>query len=105
MKTNRTNIEYINNNVYMCTTSQKTNHRTRVYLPAFAKEILLKYKRRKRTLFPPISNVNFNIAIKKIALLAGWTAEIEVTRSKKGVHVEKFKDEKKTYFRFCDLIA
>lgn len=105
MKTNRTNIEYINKNVYLCTTSQKTNLRSRVYLPDFAKEILLKYKRRKRTLFPPISNVNFNLAIKKIALLAGWTEEIEVTRSKRGEHVAKFKDERKTYFRFCDLIA
>jgi hypothetical protein len=105
IKANRTNIEYINKNVYMCTTSQKSNIRSRVYLPDFAKEILLKYKRRKRTLFPPISNVNFNIAIKKIALLAGWTEEIEVTRSKRGEHHEKFKDEKKAYYRFCDLIA
>lgn len=105
MKANRLNIEYINKNVYLCTTSQKTNHRTRIYLPDFAKEILLKYKRRKRTLFPPISNVNFNVAIKKIALLAGWTEEIEVTRSKRGEHFEKFRDDKKTYYRFCDLIA
>lgn len=106
IKANRTNIEYINKNVYLCTTSQKTNIRSRVFLPDFSKEILLKYKRRKRTLFPPISNVNFNIAIKKIALLAGWTEELEVMRSKRGQHFEKYKDEvKKTNYRFCDLIA
>lgn len=105
-KANRTNIQVINKNVYLCTISQKTNTISRIHLPDYAKEILLKYKRRKRTLFPPISIVNFNIAIKKIALLAGWTEEISVTRSKRGEHFEQYRhDTNKENFRFCDVIA
>ena len=65
MKANRTNIEYIEDNTYLCSTSQKTNITSRVFLPEFTKEILSRYKRRKRTLFPPISKVNFNIGLKK----------------------------------------
>jgi len=48
------NLEHLNNNVYVSYRSIKTSTYTRVYLPDYAKDILKKYKRRKKSLFPPI---------------------------------------------------
>jgi integrase len=100
------NIEVIGNNTYVYVRSQKTQTYSRIYLPSYAKEILYKYRRRKVSLFPPISGVNFNLAIKKITLLAGWTEEIAKTRNKRGQPITIYKDEdKKTNYRFCDLVS
>jgi integrase len=101
-----TNIEVIGNNTYVYVRSQKTQTYSRIYLPAYAKDILYKYRRRKISLFPPISGVNFNLAIKKIALLAGWTEEITKTRNKRGQPFTIYKEPiKKINYRFCDLVS
>jgi integrase len=101
-----THIEVIGNNTYVYVRSQKTQTYSRIYLPAYAINILWKYRRRKVSLFPPISGVNFNKAIKKIALLAGWTEEIQKTRNKRGQPQTIFKDvDEKSNYRFCDLIS
>lgn len=103
---NSTHIETIGKNKYVVIRSQKTNTSSRIYLPDYAKDILHKYRRRKVSLFPPISMVNFNKAIKQIALLAGWTEEITKTRSKQGIPFVYYKDAaKKTNYRFCDSIS
>lgn len=103
---NSTNIETIGKNKYVVIRSQKTNATSRVYLPNYAKDILHKYRRRKLSLFPIISLVNFNIAVKKLALLAGWTEEITKTRSKQGAPFVHYKDAtKKINYRFCDSIS
>ena len=103
---NLTNIETIGKNKYVVTRSQKTNTNSRVYLPEYAKDILHKYRRRKVSLFPPISLVNFNKAVKKMALLAGWTEELTKTRSKQGTPYVHYKDAtKKINYRFCDSIS
>lgn len=105
-KLNYTNLETINENVYLCVCSQKTQTVSRVYLPQFAKDILFKYRRRKLSLFPPISKTNFNKCVKKIALLAGWTEEMAKTRNRQGIPVTIYRDaEKKLHYRFCDLIS
>ncbi len=101
-----TNIEVVGKNVYVYVRSQKTQTFSRIYLPNYAKDILHKYRRRKKTVFPPISGVNFNIAIKKIALLAGWTEEIVKTRNKRGQPVTIYKEPiRKINFRFCDVVS
>ena len=100
------NVEKINSNIYIKTRSIKTSTYTRVYLPDYAKAILLKYKRRKHILFPPLSLNNFNVGIKKICLLAGWTEDMDKIRSKRGITNSYFKDAvKKENYRFCDLIS
>ncbi|MGZ4082674.1 MAG: hypothetical protein ACXVOH_14445, partial [Bacteroidia bacterium] len=86
------NIEKINANTYVCVRSKKTNTFSRVYLPDYATCILAKYRRRKKSLFPPISLTNFNVGLKKIALLAGWTEDMQKIRSKQGIPKEYFKD-------------
>lgn len=101
-----TNIEKINNNVYVSIQSQKTGIPTRVYLPQYAKDILVKYKRRKKSLFPLVSKTNFNKAIKKIAFLAGWTEEMSKTRNVRGEPQALYRDkETKQNYRFCDLVS
>jgi len=105
-KLNYTHLETVNEAVYLCVRSQKTQTLSRVYLPQYAKDILHKYKRRKLSLFPPISKVNFNKAIKKIALLAGWTEEIPKTRNKQGIAIPIYRPAtKKLNYRFCDLVS
>ncbi len=106
VKLQPTNLETINGNVYLCSTSQKTGMISRVYLPQYAKDILSKYKRRKRSLFKPISKTNFNIAIKKIAFLAGWTEPMIKTRNKRGESENLYRDAaKQEHYRFCDLVS
>jgi integrase len=101
-----TNIEVIGKNTYVHIRSQKTNTFSRIYLPVYAKEILYKYRRRKTSLFPPISMTNFNKALKEIALLAGWTEEISKTRCKRGEAIAIYKDEAtKQNYRFCDVVS
>jgi len=100
------NIEVIGANTYVYVRSQKTQTYSRIYLPEYAKAILHKYRRRKVSLFPPISGVNFNRAIKKIALLAGWTEEIQKTRNKRGQPQTIFKEVgHQTNYRFCDVVS
>lgn len=101
-----TNIETINDRTYLSVKSQKTGIFSRVYLPGYAVKILAKYKRRKKSLFPPISITNFNSGIKQIALRAGWTEELVKTRSKRGEAHTYYRDAAaKTNYRFCDLIS
>lgn len=100
------NIEVIGNSTYVYVRSQKTQTFSRIYLPQYAKDILYKYRLRKTSLFPPISGVNFNKAIKKIALLAGWTEEIVKTRNKRGQPCTIYKEkEGKINYRFCDIVS
>lgn len=100
------NIEVVGNNTYVYVRSQKTQTFSRIYLPQYAKDILHKYRRRKTSLFPPISGVNFNLAIKRIALLAGWTEEIVKTRNKRGQPFAIYKEQdSKINFRFCDVVS
>lgn len=100
------NLETINGAVYLCVHSQKTNIHSRIYLPDYIQDILLKYNRRTTSLFPPISKTNYNKAIKDIALLAGWTEEIIKTRNVRGERIIIYKnDKKKENYRFCDLVS
>ncbi len=103
---NKTNIEYIGDRVYLCKQSIKTGITMRILLPDYCMEILKKYKRRKRSLFPPISNTNFNIGLRTIARLAGWTELVGKTRSRRGVAITQYSLENNMQeYRFCDLVS
>jgi integrase len=100
------NIETNGGNKYIYVCSQKTQTCSRVYLPQYAKDILAKYKRRKRTLFPPITLSNFNLAIKQLGEYAGWTEDIVKTRNKRGEAIIQYRDKaKQLNFRFCDVLS
>jgi hypothetical protein len=84
--------------VFGCTTALRFSE--------YAKDILAKYKRRKRTLFPPITLSNFNLAIKQLGEYAGWTEDIVKTRNKRGEAIIQYRDKaKQLNFRFCDVLS
>ncbi|MCK6650353.1 MAG: hypothetical protein L6Q66_11920 [Bacteroidia bacterium] len=100
------NLEQINEHLYLVVNSIKTGIPSRILLPDCIKDILQKYKRRKKSIFPPISKSNFNISLKKICYLAGWTQEVMKQRNKRGIAEELFPDNDPTKrYRFCDLVS
>jgi len=79
------NIERIGESIYIVNKSKKTNTFTRIKIPQYVEVILKKYRGKQKSLLPPITLVNFNKNLKKIALLAEWTDETGKIRSKRGV--------------------
>lgn len=70
------NLERTKDAVYIVTKSQKTNTYTRIKLPDYVIKILELYKGKQKTLLPELSLDNFNIHLKKLGELAGWTYEV-----------------------------
>lgn len=99
----RRNLIIENGNFYIVNQSIKTSASTRIKLPQYAIEILKKRDLKHKNLLPKISLNQFNLNIKKIGELAGWTHEIGKDRSRRGVRHE-LKNKGKTY-RFCDLMS
>lgn len=96
------NLEYINNDLYLRVISKKTATTTRVKLPEYARSILLKYNNKKnRSIFPQMSLNWFNINLKRIALKANWTNEFVIHKTQQGI-VKK--NQIHTY-RICDKIS
>lgn len=100
------NIESVNGKHYLKVLSQKTNTLTRIVLPDYAIEIINKYSKNRKTIFPEISNARFNLNIKSLIELTNWTDERIKTRQKRGQPVLIYKNEKtKEPYRFCDMIT
>ncbi len=98
------NLETSNGSHYVVTKSIKTSTDTRIKLPQYCWDILLKYNKNKKTLLPVLSLNQFNKNLKKMALIANWTHEVGKERSKRGLRKEIKKENGKTY-RFCDLMS
>lgn len=97
-----TNIECIDSDYYLKIFSKKTSTFTRVKLPEYAYNIVLKYMQKKdRSIFPQMSLHWFNVNLKRIALKAGWTEEVYVQKTQQGL---KKKTDKGTK-RLCDVIS
>ena len=91
-------VEYLGDNYYLPVNTIKTNTSIRIKLPKYAVEIIEKFKRNSRgraSIFPAIPATSFNGQLKKIAFLAGWTKETGKLRSRRGIAIELFLDEKK----------
>lgn len=105
-KLSQTNVEKLNERYYLKVRSQKTNTLTRVALPDYALDIINKYPKNRKTIFPEISNARFNLNIKSLMELTEWTDECIKTRQKRGQPVLVYKNKKtKESYRFCDLIT
>jgi len=103
---NPNNIEKNNGKAYLIVQSKKTNTHTRILLPDYALDIIQKYSKRKNYIFQPISKAQFNKNIKLLLEYANWTGYKIKTRTKKGIPVPIYKNEKnKEHYRFCDLIT
>ncbi len=98
------NIQLINQQPYLITTSIKTQTTTRVKLPQYAIDCLPDDKRKK--LLPQLSKTNFNKHLKELGELADWTHPQPKMREKRGVPITIYKNKaKKEHYRFCDLLS
>lgn len=105
-KLTQSNLERTNDTLYLKVHSQKTNTLTRVALPDYAIDIINKYPKDSKTLFPVISNGRFNINIKELIERTNWTDIRTKTRQKRGRSMVVYKNKKTMEpYRFCDLMT
>jgi len=104
---NKTNLEVINERVYIKVQSKKTQTFTRVKIPEYAIQIIKKYEKLYRhKLLPEFNNAFFNKKIKNIMQHYGFTEPIGRTRLRRGIPITIYKDKKsKSTFRFCDSVT
>lgn len=107
MALTKSNVEVINNRVYVKVQSKKTQTLTRVKLPDFAVTILNKYsKQYTHKLLPQFTKAYFNLKVKLIMQHYGFTEPIIRTRQRRGIPVMVYKNEKeKQQYRFCDAVT
>jgi len=99
----KSNVRIVNGQYYLAVRSQKTNTDSLVRLPGYAVAIMNRYAKLKKRLLPSFNVVNLNKYIKLLLEQAGFTHDVCITRSRRGVTVEqKQKDSRKT-LRFCDV--
>ncbi len=102
------NIETKSGQSYLSVKSQKTDTITRIGLPPYIQSILqnyLHYKKRRKTIFEPISLHRFNMNIRTIIEKAGYTEVVGKSRSKQGVAHQLLHPKTKKPYRFCDLVS
>lgn len=105
-KLSHTNVESLNGKHHLKVRSQKTSTLTRISLPDYAVDIINKYPKNQKTIFPKISNNQFNQNIKSLIELTNWTGERIKTRQKRGQAVLVYKNQKtKELYRFCDMVS
>jgi len=100
-------IEVINQTHYLSIRTIKTGTAVKVKLPPYAVDIVQKYAKRKKSsakIFNPISLNQFNMNLKHLMELAGWTNHIGKSRNRNGKIKEVIKDNAEEY-RFCDLAS
>lgn len=106
LRLRKENVERINGSRYLKVFSKKSTTYTKIKLPPYAVEILDRQPKRGVSLFKAGSYGNFNVQVKKLMELAGWTQEYPKIRTRRGVPVVQYKDKKKkVHYRFCDLAS
>ena len=90
---------------YLVVRSQKTSTDTIVKLPSYAVDILLKYKKNKKSLLPHFNKSNLNKYIKCLLEQAGFTHAVNKVRERRGktVDINPGGKAKEKSTRFCDL--
>ncbi|MBS1667826.1 MAG: tyrosine-type recombinase/integrase [Bacteroidetes bacterium] len=101
----KTNIQTINGRYFLQVSAQKTGTAVTIPLPEFAVAIVERYKTKNgRYLFRRLSNSNFNLHIKRIVELAGYTQQMPKFRYRKNILTE-IKTKMGKPYRFCDHIT
>ncbi|MBZ5856412.1 tyrosine-type recombinase/integrase [Flavihumibacter profundi] len=101
----KTNIRRFNHGFYLEVATTKTGAFVTIPLPGFAMAIIDRQKKLKSNLiFAKISNVNFNIHLKKIMEMAGFTELRPKFRHQNGKLVE-IKAKSGARYRLCDHIT
>src|ERR1043165_6473582 len=81
------NLEVIGEQYHLKVHSKKTETYTRIKLPDYAVDIIMKYKRKQKTLLPYITLFNLNKNIRSLMEVAGWTQVCNKTRWKRGIMI------------------
>lgn len=107
MALTKTNIERINERIYLRVYSQKTQAFTRVKLPNYVVAIFNKYTvHYKHRLLPKFTKANLNKKLKILMEIYGFTEEVPRFRLRQGLRVQVYKNtELKTHYRFCDSVT
>ena len=92
--------------MYIQSTSKKTETRVLVKLPNYLEAIIDPdiIKTPSRKLFRPLSLTNFNKHLKEICERAGWTELVEKRRKVDGKST-RIRSAAKEEYRFCDLVS
>jgi integrase len=108
MTLKKTNVRTINDNWYLLTRSKKTSVDSQIQLPDYAVAIIKKYQKQKGGyLLPRFNIVNLNKYLKELTEMAGLVHLARKTRGRRGAikEISKMTDDKKTNYRFCDLVT
>jgi integrase len=107
MLLNKTNIREVNDNVYLIVRSKKISADTSIRLPDYAVSILKKYNLKKGKLLPSFNKTNLNLYLKELVERAGFIQPVSKKREKMGKvrEIMKQDENKKTSYRFCDLVT
>ena len=85
MNLQKKNIVYSGDDIYLKLFTQKTGAEVKIPLPAYAVEIIKRYKvKAGKYILPRLSVTNLNIQIKKLIDKAGWNYPLTKTLSKQG---------------------
>jgi integrase len=108
MTLKKTNIRVNGDKWYLIVRSKKTATDTHICLPDYAVDILVKYRTNKgKFLLPGFNVVNLNVYVKRLSEKAGFTEEVQKTRTRHGSEkeIKKTGVESNKDFRFCDLVT
>ena len=103
-----TDIEHMGPHYYLPVITIKTGVGVRIKLPAYAVEIIEKFKatsRGRKAIFPPVPRTRFNNQLKAITEMAGWVNDLGRVRKKRGVNFKNTGRSNNEPFRFCDLVS
>ncbi|NCU04875.1 MAG: tyrosine-type recombinase/integrase [Chitinophagaceae bacterium] len=101
----KTSLSVRNDQYYLQVLTQKTGTQVNIPLPLYAVEIIDRLKQKKtQYLFKRISNTNFNLHLKQIMELAGYTYSVPKMRYSQG-RLTEIKTKAGNSFRFCDHIS
>ena len=101
-------IERVGLFYYLPVKTIKTGTSVRIKLPAYAVEIIEKFRsgaRGRKAIFPPVPRTRFNNQLKAIAEQAGWVNDMGRLRSKRGISIKNAGKDKNDIYRFCDLVS
>jgi integrase len=104
LKLDTRNLRSMDSKTYLVVKSQKTNTETKILLPGHALAVLDKYKYhriRTRKLLPMVSLTNFNNALKRLCMEAGWNELVPYQRAKRG----EYKKSGKLFMPFYKVVS
>jgi integrase len=91
---------------WLVVNAKKTHQQSRILLPVELVRIFNKYPAKGKRIFPSISNANFNLQLKIIGQLAGWTEPVICQRNKMGIPLTVRNSRTTDHrYRFCDLLT